>query len=96
MAMISSLFSNSKPIIGMIHVAALPGARANTLPMSEIIAKAIREVATCRDCGVYGVIIENMHTRLTCAAQSGRRSSRLWPSSPPPSKSKAACPRAFK
>jgi uncharacterized protein len=55
------LFANSKPIIGVIHVAALPGAPANALPVREIIAHAIREAAIYRDCGVDGVIIENMH-----------------------------------
>ena len=57
----NNLFSNPKPIIGVIHVGALPGAPANTLPVSEIIAQAIREAAIYRDCGVDGVIIENMH-----------------------------------
>jgi uncharacterized protein len=55
------LFANSKPIIGVIHVAALPGAPASALPVNEIIAQAIREAAIYRDCGVDGVIIENMH-----------------------------------
>jgi uncharacterized protein len=55
------LFANPKPIIGVIHVAALPGAPASALPVSEIIAQAIREAAIYRDCGVDGVIIENMH-----------------------------------
>ena len=59
--MLNNLFSNPKPIIGVIHVAALPGAPANTMPVSEIIAQAIREAAIYRDCGVDGVIIENMH-----------------------------------
>jgi membrane complex biogenesis BtpA family protein len=59
--MLTALFSNSKPIIGVIHVAALPGAPTNTLPVSEIVAQAIREAAIYRDCGVDGVIIENMH-----------------------------------
>jgi uncharacterized protein len=58
--MLTSLFSNPRPIIGVIHVAALPGAPANTLSVSEIIAQAIREAAIYRDCGVDGVIIENM------------------------------------
>src|SRR5262245_63668488 len=60
MTMLTALFSNTKPIIGVIHVAALPGAPANTLPVSEIIAQALRESAIYRDCGVDGVIIENM------------------------------------
>jgi membrane complex biogenesis BtpA family protein len=59
--MLNNLFSNPKPIIGVIHVAALPGAPANTLPVSEIVTQAIREAALYRDCGVDGIIIENMH-----------------------------------
>ena len=55
------LFANPKPVIGVIHVAALPGAPANKLPVSEIIAQAVREAAIYRDCGVDGIIIENMH-----------------------------------
>jgi membrane complex biogenesis BtpA family protein len=59
--MLSTFFHHPRPIIGVIHVAALPGAPANTLPVSEIIAQSVREAAIYRDCGVDGVIIENMH-----------------------------------
>ena len=59
--MLNNLFSNPKPVIGVIHVAALPGAPTNTLPVSKIIAQAVREAAIYRDCGVDGIIIENMH-----------------------------------
>jgi membrane complex biogenesis BtpA family protein len=55
------IFANPKPVIGVIHVAALPGAPASTLMVSEIIAQSVREAAVYRDCGVDGVIIENMH-----------------------------------
>jgi len=55
------LFANPKPIIGVIHVGALPGAPANSQNVSEIAAQALREAAIYRDCGVDGIIIENMH-----------------------------------
>src|SRR5262247_3519177 len=55
------LFANPKPIIGVIHVGALPGAPANTQTVDEITAQAMREAAIYRNCGVDGVIIENMH-----------------------------------
>jgi membrane complex biogenesis BtpA family protein len=55
------LFANPKPVIGVIHVAALPGAPANSQNMSEITAQAIREATIYRDCGVDGIIVENMH-----------------------------------
>jgi membrane complex biogenesis BtpA family protein len=57
----NSLFKNIKPIIGMIHVGALPGTPANHQTVSEIITNAVREARIYRDCGVDGVIIENMH-----------------------------------
>jgi len=60
-AMLSSLFPNPKPIIGMIHVGALPGTPANSLSIAEITAQAVREAAIYRDCGIDGIIIENMH-----------------------------------
>ncbi len=55
------LFANPKPVIGVIHVGALPGAPANTQTVDEVVAQAMREAAIYRDCGVDGVIIENMH-----------------------------------
>ena len=45
------LFANPKPIIGVIHVGALPGAPANTQSVDEIVAQAMREAAIYRDCG---------------------------------------------
>ncbi|MGH9843996.1 MAG: BtpA/SgcQ family protein [Blastocatellia bacterium] len=59
--MLTSLFPNPKPIIGMIHVGALPGTPANTQSVAEITAQAVREAAIYRDCGIDGVLIENMH-----------------------------------
>jgi len=57
-----TLFPNSsKPIIGMIHVAALPGTPANTLSVNEIVALAEREARLYRAGGVEGIGIENMH-----------------------------------
>jgi membrane complex biogenesis BtpA family protein len=59
--MLASLFSNPKPIIGMIHVGALPGTPANNQSIDQIIAQAEREAAIYRECRLDGVIIENMH-----------------------------------
>lgn len=57
----TSLFSNPKPVLGVIHVGALPGTPASERSVAEITAQAVREAATYRDGGVDGVIIENMH-----------------------------------
>jgi predicted TIM-barrel enzyme len=43
--MLTELFSTPKPIIGMIHVGALPGTPANRQSIAEIIAQAVREAA---------------------------------------------------
>jgi uncharacterized protein len=58
--MLASLFSNPKPIIGMIHVGALPGTPASDQSIDQIIARAEREAAIYRECRIDGVIIENM------------------------------------
>jgi hypothetical protein len=59
--MLTSIFPNPKPIIGMIHVGALPGAPTNTQSVAEITAQAVREAVIYRDAGIDGIIIENMH-----------------------------------
>ncbi|MFN7944421.1 MAG: BtpA/SgcQ family protein [Blastocatellia bacterium] len=56
-----SLFNSAKPVIGMIHVGALPGTPSNTQSVAELAALAVREAAIYRDCGVDGIAIENMH-----------------------------------
>jgi membrane complex biogenesis BtpA family protein len=57
----SQLFASSKPIIGMIHVGALPGTPGNHLPLSKIIAAAVKEAKIYREAGVDGITLENMH-----------------------------------
>ncbi len=54
-------FRVPKPVIGMIHVAALPGTPAHRLPLARIVATAVREAQVYRDAGVDGVAVENMH-----------------------------------
>ncbi len=55
------LFASAKPVIGMIHVAALPGTPAGRLPLAKIIATAVREARIYREAGLDGVAVENMH-----------------------------------
>jgi uncharacterized protein len=54
-------FASSKPVIGMIHVAALPGTPAGRLPLAKIIAAAVRDARIYREAGLDGVALENMH-----------------------------------
>jgi uncharacterized protein len=55
------LFQSSKPIIAMIHVGALPGTPASRLSLREIERQALAEAKTYRECGVHGIMLENMH-----------------------------------
>jgi len=55
------LFPNPKPVIGVIHVGALPGTPRSSLAVAELVVSAREEAKTYRECGVDGVIIENMH-----------------------------------
>jgi uncharacterized protein len=48
-------------VIGMVHVGALPGTPAARASMDELIETAIGEARTYADCGLDGLIIENMH-----------------------------------
>jgi hypothetical protein len=53
--------SPEKKIIGMVHVAALPGTPAHSLPVEQIIKQALAEAQTLREAGVDAILIENMH-----------------------------------
>lgn len=55
------LFSLPKPVIGVIHVGALPGTPRAKQSMTELVAAASHEAKLYRECGVDGVAIENMH-----------------------------------
>lgn len=57
----TSLFSRSKPVIGVIHVGALPGTPRSSQTVSELITSARNEAKLYRESGVDGVIVENMH-----------------------------------
>jgi len=55
------LFSQAKPIIGVVHVGALPGTPRSSQTVSELITLAKQEARLYRESGVDGVIVENMH-----------------------------------
>ncbi|HEY3580922.1 MAG TPA: BtpA/SgcQ family protein [Pyrinomonadaceae bacterium] len=56
-----SLFSRPKPIIGVIHVGALPGTPRGMQGVQELVGSARSEARIYKEAGVDGVIIENMH-----------------------------------
>ena len=57
----TKLFPNPKPVIGVIHVGALPGTPRSAQSVAELISSAKHEAKLYRECGVDGVMIENMH-----------------------------------
>ena len=59
--MSDELFKNVKPVVGVIHVGALPGTPASALTVDELVELAVREAAVYREGGVDGLMVENMH-----------------------------------
>ena len=56
-----NLFDQPKTIVGMIHVAALPGTPRGSEPIATIIARASDEARLYAGAGVDALMIENMH-----------------------------------
>lgn len=56
-----SIFKTESPVIGMIHLRALPGTPGNVNSSSEIISAALSEAETFKKAGVDAIMIENMH-----------------------------------
>lgn len=56
-----SKLKGEKWIIGMVHLAALPGTPKNTIPLELIAKKAREEAAILEIAGVDAILIENMH-----------------------------------
>lgn len=54
-------FSRPKPVVGVIHVGALPGTPRGSRSVGELVRAAGDEAGVYRECGVDGIIIENMH-----------------------------------
>ena len=54
-------FKERAAVVGMIHVGALPGTPAARASVGELAEGAAREAAVYRECGVDGLMVENMH-----------------------------------
>lgn len=57
------LFDHPRPLIGMIHLDALPGTPAHRGDLDAIVERAAAEAAIYHDTGFHGLLIENMHDR---------------------------------
>ncbi|MBE9490477.1 MAG: BtpA/SgcQ family protein [Bacteroidetes bacterium] len=56
-----SIFKKDKPVIGMIHIKALPGTPKYSLESSYIIDEALKEAKIYKKGGIDSIMIENMH-----------------------------------
>jgi len=56
-------FGGAKAVVGMIHVAALPGCPHHALPAAGIVDLAVEEAHQLADAGCDALLIENMHDR---------------------------------
>jgi uncharacterized protein len=57
------LFSSEKPVIGCIHLMALPGAPMYEGDMQHVYEKAMQEVAIFEKHGIDGLIVENFRDK---------------------------------
>jgi membrane complex biogenesis BtpA family protein len=55
------IFKTSHPVIGMIHVRALPGTPKNSLDINQIIDIALEEAKIYKNAGIDSIMLENMH-----------------------------------
>jgi len=56
-----SIFKTPKPVIGMIHVQAMPGTPRHQFSSDQIIDIALKESQTYKKAGINAIMIENMH-----------------------------------
>jgi membrane complex biogenesis BtpA family protein len=57
----ADIFGHSKALIGMVHIAALPGTAKHALPVPQIVKQAVDEAKLLVDSGFDSILIENMH-----------------------------------
>jgi membrane complex biogenesis BtpA family protein len=69
--MLESLFPNLKPVVGVIHVGALPGTPMSKRSVGELKELAASEAKVYRAGGVNAVMIENMHDTPYCRGTVG-------------------------
>jgi len=61
MALAVDIFGVPKALVGMIHVAALPGTPRNSDPVNVIAGRAVEEAWMLAEAGFDALILENMH-----------------------------------
>jgi len=71
MSATSAIFGRDKALIGMVHVAALPGTPRHSLSMPRVVQQAVDEAKLLIDAGFDSIIIENMHDAPYLAREVG-------------------------
>lgn len=57
----ADIFGRDKALIGMVHLAALPGTPKHRLSMPDIVEQAVEHATLLAETGFDALIIENMH-----------------------------------
>lgn len=60
---VREVFGVPRPLIGMVHVGALPGTPAARHDLDELVAHAVAEARIWQTAGFHALMIENMHDR---------------------------------
>ena len=55
------LFGRERALVGMVHLAALPGTPRSSEPVAAIVERAVAEARLLADAGFDAVALENMH-----------------------------------
>ncbi len=58
-----ALFGESRVLIGMLHLGALPGSPEHRLDLDAIVSRAVEDARVYRDAGFHALMIENMNDR---------------------------------
>ncbi|MHC4991544.1 MAG: BtpA/SgcQ family protein [Planctomycetota bacterium] len=67
----STIFGREQALVGMVHLAALPGTPRAERPVREIVARAVEEAGILVDAGFDALILENMHDVPYLARRAG-------------------------
>lgn len=54
-----SIFPAPKPLIGMVHLLALPGSPRAAAPIADVVERAVADAAALESAGADGVMVEN-------------------------------------
>lgn len=56
-------FRHARPVVGMVHLEALPGAPSSTRPLRDVVEGAVEDARALADGGCDGIMVENFGDR---------------------------------